>query len=122
MSAPAVLYGGPPAACSVEAHCCQFPSTSGECRSQAEALAAHAAHQRQAHAELWGAGQCDLLEIRVIGAPETAEQAVNRLAESFDLDRTSGPRPSHQSPGLVLYYLAGRLRPTQAPARGRAAR
>ncbi len=57
MSAPAVLYGGPPAARTVEAHCCQCPWTSGPCRSQAEALAVHAAHERQAHAELWGAGR-----------------------------------------------------------------
>ncbi len=66
----------------------------------------------------------DLLELRVIGAPEVAEQAVARLAESFDLDRESGPRPSRKSPGLVLYYLTGRLRPTdtRAPRRGRVTR
>jgi hypothetical protein len=67
----------------------------------------------------------ELLEIRVIGAPEVAERAVSRLAESFDLDRQHGPRPSRKSPGLVLYYLAGRLRPTGAqvaPRGGRAAR
>ena len=64
----------------------------------------------------------DLVELRVIGAPEAAEHAVTRLAESFDLDRTSGPRPSRKTPGLVLYYLTGRLRPTQPPPRGRAAR
>jgi hypothetical protein len=57
----------------------------------------------------------DLLKIRVIGAPEVAEQAVTRLAESFDLDRESGPRPSRKSPGLVLYYLTGRLRTAVAP-------
>ncbi len=66
----------------------------------------------------------ELLELRVIGAPATAEQAVSRLAASFDLDRTSGPRPSRKHPGLVLYYLTGRLRPTdtRAPGRGSAAR
>jgi hypothetical protein len=67
----------------------------------------------------------ELLEIRVIGAPGAAEQAVTRLAELLDLDRESGPRPSRKSPGLVLYYLTGRLRPTgaqAAPRRGRAAR
>ena len=64
----------------------------------------------------------DLLELRVIGAPEVAEQAVARLAESFDLDRESGPRPSRKSPGLVLYYLTGRLRPIQAPRHMGAAR
>jgi hypothetical protein len=66
----------------------------------------------------------DLLELRVIGAPAVAEQAVTRLADTFDLDRTSGPRPSRKSPELVLYYLTGRLRPTDtgAPRHGRAAR
>jgi hypothetical protein len=67
----------------------------------------------------------DLLELRVIGASEAAEQAVIRLAESFDLDRASGPRTSRKSPGLVLYYLTGRLRPTGAqvaPRRRGAAR
>lgn len=52
----------------------------------------------------------DLLEVRVIGAPTVAEQAVTRLAEVLDLDRTIGPRPSRKNPGLVLYYLTGRLR------------
>ncbi len=67
----------------------------------------------------------ELLEIRVTGTPTIAEQAVTRLAELLDLDRESGPRPSRKSPGLVLYYLTGRLRPTgtqAAPGRGRAAR
>jgi hypothetical protein len=66
----------------------------------------------------------DLLEIRVIGAPEVAEQAVTRLAELLDLDRESGPRPSRKSPGLVLYYLTGKLRPTdtRAARRGGVAR
>ena len=66
----------------------------------------------------------ELLELRVIGAPAAAEQAVGRLAESFDLDRTSGPRPSRKHPGLVLYYLTGRLRPTgtRAPRRSRTVR
>jgi len=58
----------------------------------------------------------DLLEIRVIGAPEVAEQAVTRLAELLDLDRKSSPRPSRKSPELVLYYLTGRLRSADAPA------
>ncbi len=67
----------------------------------------------------------ELLEIRVIGDPVVAEQAVIRLAALLDLDRESGPRPSRKSPGLVLYYLTGRLRPSgaqAAPRRGRAAR
>lgn len=58
MSAPAVVFGGPPAAWWVEAHCCQCPWTSGECRSQGEALAAHTAHQRLAHPDAgWRAGR-----------------------------------------------------------------
>jgi hypothetical protein len=62
------------------------------------------------------AGSSDLAEVRVIAAPTVAEQAVTRLAESFDLDRVSGPRPSRKSPGLVLYYLTGRVRPASAAA------
>jgi hypothetical protein len=66
----------------------------------------------------------ELLELRVIGAPEVASQAVTRLEDLLDLDRTSGPRPSRKSPGLVLYYLTGRLRPadSSAPRRRRAVR
>jgi hypothetical protein len=41
----------------VQAHCRDCGWTSGECCSQGEALAVHAAHQRLAHAELWGAGR-----------------------------------------------------------------
>jgi hypothetical protein len=67
-----------------------------------------------------------LVELRVIGAPDAAEQAAARLAELLDLDRASGPRPSRKTPGLVLYYLTGRLWcPTGTPAvprRRRAAR
>jgi hypothetical protein len=57
MSGPAVAFGGPPAAEWVQADCRQCPWTSGPCRTEGEALAAHAAHQRQAHAELWEAGR-----------------------------------------------------------------
>jgi hypothetical protein len=57
MTAPAVVLTGPPAAPGAEAHCRECPWISAECRSQGEALAAHAAHQRQAHPELWGAGR-----------------------------------------------------------------
>ena len=53
----------------------------------------------------------ELLDVRVIGAPEVAGQAVTLLAELLELDRNSGPRPSRKSPGLVRYYLTGRLRP-----------
>jgi hypothetical protein len=53
----------------------------------------------------------ELLEIRVIGAPKTAIQAVARLGELFTLDRLNGPYPSCKTPGLVRFYLAGRLRP-----------
>jgi len=54
----------------------------------------------------------ELLELRVVAAPEVAEHAVSRLAEVLDVHRTNGPRPSRTSPGLVLYYLSGRLPPT----------
>jgi hypothetical protein len=53
----------------------------------------------------------ELLDVRVIAAPETAEQAVDRLAELLEVDRAHGPYPSRRSPGLVRYYLTGRLRP-----------
>jgi hypothetical protein len=56
----------------------------------------------------------ELLDVRVIGAPEVAEQAVTRLGELLELDRQHGPRPSRKAPGLVLYYLIGRLRPASA--------
>ena len=52
----------------------------------------------------------DLLEVRVLGAPQVAALAVGRLGELLDLERQGGPRPSRKTPGLVLYYLAGRLR------------
>jgi hypothetical protein len=58
----------------------------------------------------------ELLEVRVLGAPEVAALAVGRLGELLDLDRQGGPRPSRKTPGLVLYYLAGRLRPAGAAA------
>jgi hypothetical protein len=38
-----------------QAHCRECRWVSAECRSQNEALAGHAAHQRWAHPELWGA-------------------------------------------------------------------
>jgi hypothetical protein len=54
----------------------------------------------------------ELLDVRVIGAPEVAGRAVARLAELLlDLDRESGPYPSRKTPGLVRCYLTGRLRP-----------
>jgi hypothetical protein len=66
----------------------------------------------------------ELLELRIIGAPEVASQAVARLEDLLDLDRASGPRPSRKTPGLVRYYLTGRLRPTnsRAPRHRRAVR
>ncbi len=57
MTGPAVVFAGSRVAPWVEAHCCECPWTSGECRSQGEALAAHTAHQRLEHAELWVAGR-----------------------------------------------------------------
>lgn len=56
----------------------------------------------------------ELLDVRVIGAPAVAEQAVTRLAELLDVDRCTGPYPSRKTPGLVLFYLSGRLRPVPA--------
>jgi hypothetical protein len=38
----------------VQAHCRECPWISADCRSQGDALAAHAAHQRQVHTEPWG--------------------------------------------------------------------
>jgi hypothetical protein len=61
----------------------------------------------------------DVLEIRVIGAPDVAEQAVTCLAALLDVDRCAGPYPSRKTPGLVRFYLSGRLRPlsdADAPA------
>ena len=53
----------------------------------------------------------ELLELRVIAPPRTAAQAVARLGELVALERQSGPYPSRKTPGLVLYYLTGRLHP-----------
>lgn len=50
-----------------------------------------------------------LLDIRVIGEPDAAAQAVDKLELLFDLDRRSGPYPSRKDPNLVRYYLTGRL-------------
>ncbi len=61
----------------------------------------------------------ELLDVRVIGAPEVAAQAVARVGELLDLDRQTGPYPSRKTPGLVRYYLTGRLRPTSADAAAR---
>jgi hypothetical protein len=58
----------------------------------------------------------ELLDVRVIGAPEVAEQAVTCLAELLDVGRCSGPYPSRKAPGLVRFYLSGRLRPAPAAA------
>jgi len=63
----------------------------------------------------------DLVEVRVIGEPEVAAQAVVRLGELFTLDRLNGPCPSRQTPELVRFYLTGRLRPVTAAADGSAA-
>ena len=53
----------------------------------------------------------ELLDVRVIGEPEVAETAVARVGELLDLDRLHGPYPSRKSPGLVRFYLTGRLDP-----------
>jgi hypothetical protein len=54
----------------------------------------------------------DLLRLRVIGAPQPAAQAAQRLAELLTLDRQHGPHPGRKQPGQVRYYLTGRLRPS----------
>jgi hypothetical protein len=56
------------------------------------------------------------LDVRVIGAPEAAAQAVARLGGLLELDRQHGPHPSRTTPGLVRSYLTGRLRPSGATA------
>jgi hypothetical protein len=56
----------------------------------------------------------DLVEIRVAGSPEVAEQAADRLGVLFTLDRLNGPYPSRKRPELVRFYLAGRLQPAAA--------
>ena len=58
----------------------------------------------------------ELLDVRVIGAPEVAETAVARVGELLDLDRLHGPYPSRKTPGLVRFYLTGRLRRAALPA------
>jgi hypothetical protein len=55
----------------------------------------------------------DLVDVRVIAEPSAAARAVDRLAEVLDLDRRDGPYPSRKSPGLVRYYLSGRLHPIE---------
>jgi hypothetical protein len=62
----------------------------------------------------------ELLDVRVIGAPEVAAQAVARLAGLLELDRWRGPYPGRKTPGLVRCYLTGRLKPADAGELGRA--
>ena len=62
----------------------------------------------------------ELLDVRLIGAPQVAEQAVTRLAELLDVDRRNGPYPSRKAAGLVRYYLIGRLLADGAAAPARA--
>ncbi len=60
--------------------------------------------------------RANLVDVRVIGTPEVAAQTVTRVGGLLILDRHSGPRPSRKTPDLVVYYLAGRLRPADARA------
>jgi hypothetical protein len=62
----------------------------------------------------------ELLNVRVIGVPATAEQAVTRLVKLLELDRVRGPYPSRKTPELVRFYLTGWLTPTDANEPGRA--
>jgi hypothetical protein len=60
----------------------------------------------------------ELLDVRVIGTPQTTTQAVFRLPALFEVDHQHGPYPSRKTPGRVRYYLTARLRPgwiDQAP-------
>jgi hypothetical protein len=59
----------------------------------------------------------ELLDVRVIGTPDLAEQAVARLGGLLDPARQHGPLPSRTTPGLVRYYLTGRLRPSHPTPR-----
>jgi hypothetical protein len=61
----------------------------------------------------------EVLDVRVIAAPDLAAQAVARLGGLLDLDRQRGPYPSRTTPGLVRYYLTCRLRPADPPPPGR---
>jgi hypothetical protein len=38
------------------------------------------------------------------------------VSELLDLERQDGPYPTRKSPGLVRFYLTGRLRPADTPA------
>jgi hypothetical protein len=58
----------------------------------------------------------ELLDVRLIGAPEVAETAVAQVGELLDVDRLHGPYPSRKSPGLVRFYLTGRLCSPADPA------
>jgi hypothetical protein len=59
----------------------------------------------------------ELLDVRVIGAPPRALRAVRQVQALLDLDRPiRGPYPSRKSPGLVRFYLTGRLRHAASPA------
>jgi hypothetical protein len=57
----------------------------------------------------------ELLDVRVIGAPDVAEQAVTRFTELLEVDRCTGPYPSRKTPALVRFYLSGRPRPRRRP-------
>jgi hypothetical protein len=58
----------------------------------------------------------ELLDVRLIGAPEVADQAAARMGELLDLDRLHGPYPSRKSPGLARFCVTGRLRHPDTPA------
>src|SRR6266536_4499835 len=62
------------------------------------------------------AGPGDLVDVRVIGAPEAALLAAAALAALLQVDRSHGPYPSRKDPGLVRWYLTGRLDPAAGTA------
>ena len=57
------------------------------------------------------AGPDELLDVRVTGTPAVAVQALARLRGLFATCRYRGPFPLRRTPGLVRFYLTGRLDP-----------
>jgi hypothetical protein len=72
------------------------------------------------------AGMGELVEVRIIGTPQIAAQTIARMPGLFDSYRLTGPTPSRKTPGAVIYYVTGLLRPISGtpvvPRRRRAAR
>ncbi len=56
------------------------------------------------------------MEVRLIGVPEAAGEAADRLLALFAFQRWSGPHPSRKTAGQVRYYLTGRPLDAESPA------